>query len=369
MEFFGEIYTYCSPKKDKREDDSLRLQIESKDIDFHKLIEYSLNTILIVGEDGSILYCNKACVDLLKADSADEILYRNIFSYVHPDFHSTCEERFKLVIEKSEIAELVDQKIVTHKGHTIDIEIMAVPYYLNNRVLAQLTIRDITSRKVAEQLLKDRERLSSLGQIAAGIAHEVKNPLTSVKGFLQLLKETNSHVYLDTMEKELDSALYTLQNFLQVSKPDLDDEPFVEFNILKELDSMLFLFQEKLYDIHIEKDFQDAEVKITGQKNMLIKAFFNLVKNAIEAINDKGKITIHHFYTNGYLHITIGDTGVGIPEDKIKLLGTPFYSTKDEGTGLGLTQVYTTIHKHGGNIFVESIEGKGTTFHVQIPMY
>lgn len=132
--------------------------------------------------------------------------------------------------------------------------------------------------------------------------------------------------------------------------------------------TLLFLFQDKLYSVETELDLRNSERKVIGKRNLLLKAFFNLIKNAIEAIPDKGKIRIEHYYKNGWIHIKVSDTGVGVPEDKLKILGTPFFSTKSEGTGLGLTQVFTTINEHGGNVSVQSVVGEGTIFHIQLPV-
>ncbi|MFD6439494.1 ATP-binding protein [Peribacillus sp. NPDC060186] len=349
----------------------MELQIESKDIDFHQLIVYSLNSIMIVDQEGKILYCNRASLELLKLASPEDILSKNLYVFIPPDNHASCNDRLKRVLEKQEIVKLAEQKMICSDGEVIDIEVTAAPFYLKDMVLAQVIIRDITDRKRAEILLKDSEKLASIGQIAAGIVHEVKNPLTSVKGFLQLLKESQPHPYLDTMETELEKALETLQNLLHVSKPDLHEEPFVPIDLCKELASLLLLFQDKLYNVDIEWDLRDSDRKVVGKRNLFLKAFFNLVKNAIEAIEGiqgKGKIRIEHYYKRGRIHIKLSDTGVGISKDKLKMLGTPFYSTKSEGTGLGLTQVFTTIHKHGGNVSVKSVVGKGTTFHVQLPV-
>jgi two-component system, sporulation sensor kinase A len=209
---------------------------------------------------------------------------------------------------------------------------------------------------------------NSIQQIAAGIAHEVRNPLTAVKGFIQLLKEENNHHYLNTMEKELDNALATLNHLLHVTKPDLDNEPTVPINLCQELDSIAYLFQEDLYKIKIEKSYLAPEVIITGKRNAWIKALFNLMKNAIESINVHGKIVIKQYIEDDLLHIEITDTGVGISEESLAILGTPFFTTKNNGTGMGLPQVFTTIHHHNGRISVQSEIGKGTTFHISLPI-
>lgn len=213
------------------------------------------------------------------------------------------------------------------------------------------------------------DRLASIGQIAAGIAHEVKNPLTAVKGFLQLLKEQQSHKYIDVAYEELENALATLNNLLQVSKPDLEDEPLSCINICSELEALLYLFQDQSYHhVTVVKELADTQERIYGKRNQLKKAFFNLLKNAFEAIDDKGTITIRHKVRNDQLEITISDTGVGIPKEKLPLLGTPFFSLKSDGTGMGLTQVFSTIYDHHGVIVVKSEPGSGTTFTIKFPV-
>lgn len=210
-------------------------------------------------------------------------------------------------------------------------------------------------------------RLASIGQMSAGIAHEVRNPLTAVKGFLQLLQREISHQYLDIACKELDQAIATLQDLLQVSKPDLEDEPYIAINLCSELESLLYLFQDQIYRVNIIRNFKNCDEVIYGKKDQLKKALFNLLKNSFEAIPNEGTITIEHYRKGEFIYVVIGDTGVGVPAEKLHLLGTPFFTTKDHGTGMGLTQVYSTIYQHGGTINVQSTEGIGTKFTLQFP--
>lgn len=210
-------------------------------------------------------------------------------------------------------------------------------------------------------------QLASVGQIAAGIAHEVKNPLTAVKGFLQLLKEEPNETYVDIAQSELQNALATLENLLHVAKPDLEEESIQSVNLSVELESLVHLFQDQLYRVEIRKKIHNTDACVYGRKNQLKKAFFNLLKNAFEAIPDKGAITIEHKVEEEQVVISIEDTGTGIPQEKLSMLGTPFFSTKVDGTGMGLTQVFSVIHQHGGRIQVYSEEGKGTRFTLSIP--
>ncbi len=226
-----------------------------------------------------------------------------------------------------------------------------------------------TNQKTQQNKRSDAHlsQLASVGQIAAGIAHEVKNPLTAVKGFLQLLKERNEKQYIEIAQTELDNAIGILQNLLQVSKPDLEDETFESIDLTVELESLTQLFQDQLYRVTLIKQLENPGHYIFGKKNQLKKVFFNLLKNAFEAIPGEGTITIGHTSTEEEITVYIQDSGTGIPEERLELLGTPFFTTKENGTGMGLTLVFSVIYQHNGTIEVESEENVGTKFTITFP--
>jgi two-component system sporulation sensor kinase A len=337
----------------------------NSELDFSQLVKYSLDTIFVL-QDCKVIYVNQAAFDLLGLKYPDQIIGVEFDHFLHPIFHDIFHERLERV-GKGEVTELMEQKMIKSDGEMIDVEVMAAPYIVDHQTLAQIRVRDITMRKNTESRLYNLEKLSSIGQMAAGIAHEVRNPLTTVKGFFQLLQKELNHSYFPIIVDELDNAIKTLNNLLQVAKPDFDNEANVSINLCSELDSLIFLFQEKLYNVTVTKIFRDSDREVVGKKNLILKAFFNLIKNAVEAIEGKGEIIVEHFYKNGRIHVKIHDTGMGIPKEQIRILGTPFFSTKTDGTGMGLTQVFTTIHEHGGHVHVESELRKGTIFYVELP--
>jgi rsbT co-antagonist protein RsbR len=217
--------------------------------------------------------------------------------------------------------------------------------------------------------VSELERLSAIGQISAGIAHEIRNPLTSVKGFLQLMQKEYESSYWEIVNSELEQAISTVQNLLSVSKPETNDENFTVVNLCEILENTLSLFDHEMYRVQVEKRFYNTSSKIVGKRNQLKRAIFNLLKNAFEAIEGKGTITVEHFRSNDVVCVSISDTGKGIPSDKLSQLGTPFFTTKaDSGTGLGLTQVYSTFHEHKATIYVDSAENQGTKFTIRIPI-
>ncbi|WP_066048824.1 ATP-binding protein [Robertmurraya korlensis] len=328
-------------------------------LDFESLIDHSLNAIFVLKEN-EIIYANKTVLQLLGFDHLSEVLHREFQQFLHPDFYKVCKTRLKRVREEFMIAEVMEQKMIRKDGTIIDIEVMAAPHSYQGNIFALLIVRDISRRKETEKRLLHAEKLSAIGEFSTGIAHEIKNPLTAVKGFIQLLRQDLPHPYLDIMDTKLDNALNTLTNMLQIAKLDL--------NLCHELESLLLLFQDQFYRVKVETTFIHTDQTIQGKRNILMKAFFNLIKNAFEAIEESGNILIEQRVIDTYVLVKITDTGKGIPTNDLNKLGTPFYSTKDEGTGMGLVQVFNTIHQHGGSIEVESQLRKGTCFSIRLPI-
>ena len=209
--------------------------------------------------------------------------------------------------------------------------------------------------------------LSSIGEMAAGIAHEVRNPLTAVKGFLQLLDQTYNQEYTQIAQSELDRAIHILNDLMSVSKPEFVQEKQTTFNLCSEIESILLLFQNQLYEITVIKKFDNESSVILGRRDQIKKALFNLIKNAIEAMSPGGTLMIEQYEDFQDIHISITDSGIGIPKDKLRLLGTPFFTLKQDGKGMGLAQVFNAIQTNDGKIHVTSEEGKGTTFFLSFP--
>ncbi|MDG5471942.1 PAS domain S-box protein [Jeotgalibacillus sp. ET6] len=332
---------------------------------YRDILEYSVENIMI-HTNFKVLYVNEACSRFLRC-SKESAKGACVLELFEEETKKLIQTRIEETMNGTQKPRKTEETITRFDGSRIDVELHCNPVMYGNQKAIQSVFRDITKRKEAERWMKDQDKLASVGQIAAGIAHEVKNPLTAVKGFLQLLEESHPHAYLTTMKSELNIAINTLTNLLHVSKPDLYEEEIVPIYLCKELDALLLLFQDRFYDIKVELHLKDTCVFILGKRNLFLKAFFNLFKNAIEAIEGSGKITIEHYVHYETVHVKMHDTGVGIPKDKINLLGTPFYTSKSQGTGLGLTQVFTTIIDHGGTLTVHSHENCGTTFHIQLP--
>jgi signal transduction histidine kinase len=237
------------------------------------------------------------------------------------------------------------------------------------------TTIDITKEKEREKQIHQMEKLSVVGELAAGIAHEIRNPLTSLKGFAKIVKESVDKEelagYLDIMLDEMDRINQIVNEFMFIAKPN-EHVHFQPTNIKKLLQSCILLMepQANLKSIKIDSNLE-SELFLNCDQNQIKQVLINLLQNAIEATDDRGhhiEVTLKEACEKNIL-ILIKDKGCGISEHRHKRLFEPFYSTKEKGTGLGLITCKRIIDLHQGSIDIKSKQGEGTTITLYLPRY
>ncbi|WP_417899624.1 ATP-binding protein [Bacillus haimaensis] len=257
-------------------------------------------------------------------------------------------------------------------GELKTFDVIKVPlFYPDGKRRALVTIgRDISSLKKAEQLLVNKEKMSVVGELSAGIAHEIKNPLTAIKGFIQLIqksgKTNKDHVNL--VLSEIDRINDIVSEMLILSKP--HTKKLVIFPLKDAIQYVIDLVSNESLknNIHIHLNNIDESTLVKGDINGLKQVFLNLIKNAMEAMPTGGVIDISSLYTSeDYITIKIRDNGIGISVENQKLLGHAFFTSKEKGMGLGLTITYKIIQEHNGHISIESKEGEGTVVTLSLP--
>lgn len=234
-----------------------------------------------------------------------------------------------------------------------------------------LIIENLDIQIAYKKQIKNAERLNTISQLAASVAHEVRNPMTSVKGFLQLMKmsgdlnETQSRYVAISLE-ELERTEGVINNYLSLAKPskDIDEEIRISSEIQSAID--IITPYTNNHNIAIVSSIEDA-LFIKGKRNELKQALLNIMKNGVEAIVSNGTLTINAFRKNNSVCIEIIDNGIGMTKTQIQQLGTPYYSTKTKGTGIGLTITYNIIKEMNGTISVNSKKDAGTTFFIEFP--
>lgn len=237
------------------------------------------------------------------------------------------------------------------------------------------TAIDITREKERERQIHQMEKLSMVGELAAGIAHEIRNPLTSLKGFAKIVKESvetpQIRQYLDIMLDEMDRINSIVNEFMFISKP-YENVNFQPVNLSKLMQHCIQFMEPQAILKSIKVHFYfEKEMIVVCDSNQIKQVLINLLQNAIEATENSGHhiaVTLEEVGSNA-IRIMIQDKGCGISESRHKRLFEPFYSTKEKGTGLGLLTCKRIIDLHQGSIDIESKQGEGTTIKIILPKH
>ncbi|WP_046175281.1 sensor histidine kinase [Domibacillus indicus] len=229
---------------------------------------------------------------------------------------------------------------------------------------------DFTKMNELEQRMRQSEKLAVVGEMAAGAAHEIRNPLAVIHGFLTLMDQTFSkkekeQYYLPLILKEISRINLIIENMLLMSKP---EAPILKETKMEDLiqDILPLITESVQKDIHFTLSLDAQPLHV--DQNQMKQIFHNLIRNSIEAIKEKGHISIQSTVKKGWYCIYLQDTGTGIPEEMQKTLFDPFSTSKEGGTGLGLPLVQRMIESHGGTIKLLSTSEAGTTFCISLPI-
>lgn len=233
-----------------------------------------------------------------------------------------------------------------------------------------IILRDLRDIRSLEKQIQRSERLASLGRMAAGIAHEIRNPLGSIKGFAQYFRnkfseDSEDRNYATVMVNEVDRLNRVIQDLLNFAKP--QEPKFSEVEMKALIRHSLKLAQPDIQSKKIqviETYPQQPPVTVMADADMITQVFLNLFLNAVDAMAPGGQLEIGLSDKDVDLEISISDNGVGIPKENISRIFDPFFTSKKEGTGLGLAIVYRIMENHNGAVEVESITGQGTTFRL-----
>jgi signal transduction histidine kinase len=231
-------------------------------------------------------------------------------------------------------------------------------------------------RKEYDEITIQSSYLTNIGQLAAGIAHEIRNPLTTIRGFIQLIKpylsEVKKEEYATIALEEIDRANNILYQFLNAAKPQMNHIRKVNLNVLLKEISLLYEGEANIRNIRIETRLDPNEPYLLIDENSLKQVLVNIVKNAMDAISEvnrnQGEISLCSEMLHKEARITIIDNGCGMSAETLEKIFSPFYSTKTTGTGLGLSICKKIIDNQGGNIQIKSHLGEGTSFIINLPL-
>ncbi|SDN70071.1 PAS domain S-box-containing protein [Paenibacillus sp. yr247] len=331
-------------------------------------IDHNVDSVLILNLEYKVVRVNHA-FEITFGWSSSEIVGTNVFDL--PLIPNDLKPGVVLALERMQPYSV---ETVRRKKGGDEIPVMVSLFTIQDEARNPngwaVTLRDITANKNAEELLINSEKLSVAGQLAAGIAHEIRNPITAIKGFMQLLKSgySEKQLYYDIMSSEIERIEMILSELLILAKPQLVHSERKDIRILLAQVTTLLDTHAIINNVQIVTEFEPGITHILCDENQLKQVCINFIKNAIEAMPQGGTVVIQlKSKSEDTILLRFIDHGCGIPEHILSKLGQPFYTTKEKGTGLGFMVSKKIIENHNGTVNVFSKENEGTTIEVRLP--
>ena len=354
------------------------LALKESEETFRRLVEHSPYGIFIQLE-GKFEYFNPEALRLFRARSAAELAGRPIFEVFRGDSHKGIEERLRTLQGKHERVPEVEEVCLRLDGTEFPALVSAVPFELGQRRGAIVTLQDITQKKQMEEDLLRSQKIESLGVLAGGIAHDFNNMLTGIMANLSLLSVRtgggeDADIIRDTLEAARSAQTLTthLLSFSKGGKP--VKKEFCLARSLADIFTLATRGAKASHDLRTQEGLWSVE----GDEGQIKQAVNNLLLNALQAMPSGGTVTLAAENTElsaegsplppgKYVRVTVSDTGIGIPKEYLARVFEPYFTTKTQGHGLGLSMTWSVVKSHGGHITAASESGKGTQFELLLP--
>ncbi|MDR0319886.1 MAG: PAS domain S-box protein [Treponema sp.] len=339
------------------------------------LFENVLNSIdvgiLVCDQEDNLVMVNKSAQRLIPMNYVEGVQ----ISYAIKDERIT--EIFRDILLNRE--KVADREIdIEQQGRKRLLSVNVVPMVRDHKITGSIIyIEDITEKRQGEARLRRAENLASLTTLAAGLAHEIKNPLGSLSIHLQLLQkalsknhssDSKTDKYFDVIKEEVERLNRIVVDFLFAVRPmNLElREGDINALILQIMEFVRYEMEQSNILCMLELD--ENLPKILIDERYMKQALLNLIKNAKNAMPKGGVFTVATNFADNEIRISICDTGIGISKENLAKIFEPYFTTRETGTGLGLTQVYKIIREHQGEIIVDSTPGTGAEFKIILPM-
>jgi len=358
----------------KRTEEALRQSEENYRTLFDNAV---IGTIVLDAETMKVLMANQAAVKIFGFSSAGEIFEADPFDFILPEDKEKVTELAEKALFEQNAQLTYELGAVTKDGREIWISATGARIVHEGRLAGLISFTDITEKKQQTERFMLADRLASIGELAAGAAHELNNPLTSVIGFSQLLMERDIS---DDIRQDLTFIYSEAQRAASITKNLLafarKHKPMKRLNQINEIiEDVLKLrtYEHKIHDIKVEKQLAPDLPESMVDYFQIQQVFFNIVINAeyfMTEAHKRGTLTITTEKQNGTVITTFTDDGPGIPLENLSQIFNPFFTTKatGKGTGLGLSICHGVVSEHGGKIHARSQPGEGTTIFIELPI-
>lgn len=336
---------------------------------YRSLFEYSPDIVSMLDLNGTITNLNPQ-FEKITGFSRDEFIGKNLADLIPDSHRQIVLDKISSVVE-NQCPQMFELELLHKSGKTIFFQSTSLPIIVNDKIAGIIcNSRDVTELRQTEERLRRTDKLSVVGELSASVAHEIRNPLTSLKGLVQLLQmEDEKHqLYYQIMIDELNRINHIVSELLLLAKP--QQIKYTEADLQSILHDVISLLKTEasLHNIQIEFQVLSHPVMIECEPNQLKQLFINIVKNAIEASSAGDVVNITLQSADNNITVVVKDQGVGISKELLERIGEPFYSSKEKGTGLGMTVSFKIVQSHNGTIKFRSEPDKGTEVIVQLPI-
>jgi len=337
--------------------------------DFSENIVESLNVGVLAVDLGGIVESWNTRMEQLFGVARLEAVGRQLSSLLPEELSAEIASRG----DQEQITGIYKQRLQHHgKLLTLNVSITPLVSKSGERIGRLLLFDDVTQRERMAEQMTQTEKLTSLGLLAAGVAHEVNTPLAVISNYIQMLAKhmpegDPRQAIIEKIVKQTFRASEIVNNLLSFSRTGAAELTDVDVNRVVEETLSLVAHPLKTSHIQVVKHLGQTIPAVRGSANKLQQVFLNLFLNARDAMPSGGMLEVRTGAHNGGVEVEIADTGAGIPREHIHRIFDPFFTTKGRGTGLGLSVSYGIIKEHAGKIDVRSTPGKGTSFHVELP--
>ena len=368
------LLSFTDITKRKQVEEALRTSEEKYRTLFDNMVT---GTVVLDAETMKVLMANQAALRMFGFNSAEESLKVNPLDFLSPDKKERVLQIAKQTLMEGSSREAHDVRALTKDGREIWISTLASKISHEGRLAWLVSFVDITEQKRQRERLMMTDRLVALGELAAGTAHELNNPLTSVIGFSQLLLDKNipDDIREDVklIHEQAQRAANVTKNLLTFARKHTPIKQRCQINKLIEDTLKLRAYELKANNIEVVKQLAPDLPEVMADAFQMQQVFFNIIINAeyfmIEA-HKRGTLTITTKKLDNTVLISFADDGPGIPPENLRCIFDPFFTTKEpgKGTGLGLSICHGTVTEHGGQIYAESEPGRGATFFIELPI-
>lgn len=349
------------------------------------ILETAADGIITIDEHGLIESFNPSA-ERIFGYTAQEVIGQNVGMLMPPLFREAHNEYIANYL-KTGVKKIIGigREVIGQRkdGSAFPMHLSVSEVSLGQRKLFTGIVHDLSDQKMLEKQVLQAERLATIGKMAAKVAHEIRNPLSSISLNVELLQDEidnyqavnidEAQALLKSITAEIDRVIALTAEYLQFSR--LPESQLSKGNIHRVIEEIVEFWRHELGQKKIEIEYhlpnpfsEEATAELRFDRVQIRRAMLNIIRNAIEAMPKGGTLRIWTEEKGRWVYVHIEDTGVGIPEDEVKKIFDPFFTTKDFGTGLGLAVVQQIVSEHGGEIICTSKVGQGTTFTIILPL-